>query len=151
MAALKTLRIASGEAGDKLVVAGRFLETARTALAESDYDAAILTAVRAGMSAAEALTVAVKGERWIDPDPEGVIDLLVDVRRCGAWRATAKGATQAVKQAERIVEWANAVALGAGSTFRTLKPALKQQKRRSRQPRTAASPTASSANVVAGR
>lgn len=112
MAAVKTLRIASGAAGDRLAVAGRFLETARTALAESDYDAAMLTAVRAGMSAAEALTVAVKGERWIDPDPEGVVDLLVDVRRSGAWRATAKGAAQGVKQAEQIVEWANAMVLG---------------------------------------
>ena len=113
MTAVKTLRIASGEAGDRLVVAGRFLEAARTALAESDYDAAMLTAVRAGMSAAEALTVAFKGERWIDPDPEGVVDLLVDVRRSGAWRATAKGAAQGVKQAEQIVEWANAMVLGS--------------------------------------
>ena len=71
----------------------------------------MLTAVQAGMRAADACTVAVKGQRSIDPDRERVVDLLVDVRECHAWRATARDASNGVEQAQRIVECATAVVL----------------------------------------
>ena len=118
MAAVKTLRVSSGGPWAQLATARRFLETARAALAELDYGAAVLTAVQAGMRAADAVTVAVKGQRSIDPDRERVVDLLVDVRQCHAWRATARDASHGVEQAERIVECATAVVLrfeGPGS------------------------------------
>ncbi len=111
MAAVKTLRVPSGGPWAQLATARRFLETARAALAELDYGAAMLTAVQAGMRAADAVTVAVKGQRSMDPDRERVVDLLVEVGECHAWRATAKDASHGVEQAEQIVECATEVVL----------------------------------------
>jgi HEPN domain-containing protein len=112
--------------------AEQFLEECRTAAEAGRHDAAMLTAVHAVISAADAVTVALGGRRSADPNHQRAADLLeqiaqdspelrVRVRqfrellaRKGAVeyesrRATAREARDALKRAERFVDWAREI------------------------------------------
>jgi HEPN domain-containing protein len=109
--------------------AEEFLDQARIALAASRFDAAMLNAIHAAISAADAVTVALGQRRSSDPDHQRAVDLLEEVagRSQGirhrvrqmrmllarknaveyeARRATRKEASDAVERASRILLWA---------------------------------------------
>jgi hypothetical protein len=64
----KTVAAGRAEAAHHLAKAGQFLEVARAAVEGGRYDAGMLNAIHAGISAADAVTVALVGERSADPD-----------------------------------------------------------------------------------
>lgn len=113
-----------------LAKAKEFLEEAKSALAESRDDAAMLNAVHAAISAADAATAALAGVRSADPDHHRSADLLEEsvgatkggkapvqqLRRLiaaknatkySSRRATAAEAKEQVTRAERFVRWAS--------------------------------------------
>ena len=81
--ARKSVAASRAEARLYLEKADQFLEEARSAITSSRYDAGMLTAIHAAISAADAVTVALAGRRSADPDHQ-----------------------RAVERAVRIVEWA---------------------------------------------
>lgn len=123
--------MAAGRAEARLYLekARQFAEEARLARERSHHDAAMLDAIHAAISAADAVTVALAGRRSADPDHQRAADLLeqvapsseevrATVRQVRALlrskntveyesrRATAREAADAVRRAERIVDWA---------------------------------------------
>ena len=96
------------------------------------HDAAMLDAIHAAISAADAVTVALAGQRSADPDHGRAADLLDEVGgrssevraharqlrqllgrknavEYESRRATAREAADAVKRADRLVAWASGV------------------------------------------
>lgn len=125
----KVVEASRAEAKLYLAKALEFLEEARAALSESRRDAAILNAVHAAISAADAATAASAGVRSANPDHQRTADLLEEVTgrstrpavHIGQFRkllskknlveylsrrATATEAKEEVIRAERFVAWA---------------------------------------------
>lgn len=125
----KTVSVARGESRLYLAKAEQFATEARTAFDASRHDAAMLNAIHAAISAADAVTAALAGLRCADPDHQRAVDLLEEVagkseeiktrvrqmRRLLARkniveyesrRATVKETREAVERAARIVDWA---------------------------------------------
>ena len=113
-----------------LAKAQQFCAEAKSASMNSRHDAAMLNAVHAAISAADAICVALGGRRSSDADHQRAADLLqeiggrssdiaIQVRRLRellakknvveyeSRQATAKEATSAVQKAERFVAWAD--------------------------------------------
>jgi HEPN domain-containing protein len=125
----KTASVSRAESSLYLAKAQQFVTEARTALEASRNDAALLNAIHAAISASDAVTVALSGQRSKDPDHQRAIDLLEEsagkseeiksrVRQMRqllarknmveyeSRRATTKEARDAVERATRIVDWA---------------------------------------------
>jgi hypothetical protein len=117
------------EASLYLAKAEQFVEASQGALEAHRYDAGMLNAIHAAISAADGVAVALSGRRSTDPDHQRAVDLLEEVGRgsesIGARvkqlrgllskknrveyesrRATAREAAEAVERAVRIVVWA---------------------------------------------
>ena len=125
----KTVAASRTEASLYLGKAEQFAEESQQALDDSRHDAAILNAIHAAISAADAVAVAFAGRRSVDPDHQRAVDFLEEVGRGSesisarvkqlrallskkneveyeSRRATAREAADAVARAARIVEWA---------------------------------------------
>jgi HEPN domain-containing protein len=125
----KTAPAARTEGKLYLAKAEEFLREARIAAQASRHDAAMLNAIHAAISAADAVTTVLAGHRSADPDHQRTVDLLEEVAGPSAEirnrarqmntllakknvveyesrRATAKEAGDAVESASRIVVWA---------------------------------------------
>ena len=125
----KTVDVARKGAPLYLAKADQFLAEAADATQASRHDAAMLNAIHAAISAADAVSVALSGRRSADPDHGRAADLLEQVagssgeirtrvRQLRALlarknaveyesrRATAKEGADAVARAARIVAWA---------------------------------------------
>jgi HEPN domain-containing protein len=76
MAGGKTAPARRGEARLYLGKAKQFLEQARLALDAERFDAALVNAIHAAISGADAVTVALVGRRSTDPDHQRSADLL---------------------------------------------------------------------------
>ncbi len=125
----KTTEVPRREAHSYSAKAREFSNAGETALAEGLYDAALLNAVHAGISAADAVCVALAGRRSADPDHRRAIELLEQVAgrspdavakikqlrlllakknvvEYESRRTTAKEARESTARAERLVSWA---------------------------------------------
>jgi HEPN domain-containing protein len=125
----KVSRVERTEARPYLSKAQQFVAEARSGIQAGRADAALLCAIHAAISAADAVTVALAGQRSADPNHLAAADLLRSVgqgtegieSRAGqlvallqkknlveyqARVATMQEADDAVKRAERLVEWA---------------------------------------------
>lgn len=131
MARGKTAQVRRAEASLFVDKAAQFLDQARAGLEANRNDAALLDAIHAAISAADAVTVALAGVRSSDPDHQRAADLLQEVaggqegRERGrqlrallarknaveyeSRKAIAKEARDGVERAGRIVEWASDV------------------------------------------
>jgi HEPN domain-containing protein len=128
----KTASVSRGEAKLYLGKAEQFVQEARSALASSRYDAAMLNAIHAAITAAGAATAALSGRRSADPDHQRAVDLLEEVAgqskdikararqmrtllarknvvEYESRRATAKEATDSVDRAARLVDWSREI------------------------------------------
>lgn len=125
----KRIDVERRQAGAFLAKADEFVEAARSSLEAGRRDATVLAAIHAAISATDAVTCALAGTRSTDPDHSRAADLLEEVGSKGqianharqlrqllasknaveyeSRRATAREATDAVKRAERFVEWAH--------------------------------------------
>lgn len=126
----KTVKTPRSEARLYLAKAQQFCAEATTAIMCSRYDAAMLNAVHAAISAADAVCVTLGGRRSADSDHQRAADLLQEiggkstdvstqVRRLRelltkknaveyeSRLASAKEATGAVQRAERFFAWAS--------------------------------------------
>jgi len=115
-----------------LAKAGQFLESGGNAAMSGLHDAAMLNAVHAAISAADAVTAALVGIRSADPDHQRVADLLEQVagesteirnhvrqlrdllarKNAVAYESRmtrVREATDGLRRAERLVEWAGQV------------------------------------------
>ncbi len=124
----KSVTMARNEASLYLAKAKQLVEEANLALDGARYDAAMLNSIHAGISAAEAVTVALAGRRSTDPDHQRVADLLGEVGRSSgsigervkqlrallgkknrvdyeSRRASTAEAKDAVARADRLVKW----------------------------------------------
>lgn len=131
MAEPKAHRVERSKARTYLGKADEFLAAAKTALADEQNDAALLLAIHAGISACDAVTVALGGLRSTDPDHLRAADLLETVARLSDEvkdrsdqlrsllklknlveyedrRVSAKEADTGTRRAERFVGWATA-------------------------------------------
>jgi hypothetical protein len=125
----KTVSVSRAESGLYLAKSEQFAAEARAALDAARHDAAMLNAIHAAISAADAVTAALFGLRSADPDHERAVDLLEETAAGSeeikararqmrqllakknmveyeARRATAKEARDAAERASRIVAWA---------------------------------------------
>lgn len=125
----KTVPASRGEAKLYQGKAEQFLADARAAIKEARHDAAMLNAIHAAISAADAVTTALSGRRSSDPDHQRAVDLLEEaaagseeiktrarqmrqllakknVVEYESRRATAREAAEAVDRAGRLVGWA---------------------------------------------
>ena len=132
MARTKRVRSDRAEAPAYLAKATEFLDEARAAQVAERWDAAMLTAIHAGINAVDASTIALSGQRSTDPDHLRAVDLLEEtaptsqevktqaaqLRRLLSQKNTVEyesrrsrrgEATEAVKRAERLVAWATKV------------------------------------------
>jgi hypothetical protein len=132
MARSKRIAVPRGQARSYLEKARQFVDAARDAADRSLHDAAMLDAIHAAISATDAVTVALAGRRSADPDHGRAADLLDEVGAGSSEvsarvrqfrsllgkkniveyesrRATAREAADAVKRAERLVDWAAGV------------------------------------------
>lgn len=132
MAEPKAHHVEKSKARTYLGKADEFLTAARTALASEQSDAALLLAIHAGISACDAVTVALGGLRSTDPDHLRAADLLETVARLSDEvkdradqlrgllklknlveyedrRVSPKEADTGTKRAERFVGWATTV------------------------------------------
>jgi HEPN domain-containing protein len=126
----KTVKTQRSEARLYLAKAQQFCAEAIAAMENSRNDAAMLNAVHAAISAADAVCIALGGRRSSDPDHQRAADLLREIGGNSAGmssqgrrlrellskknaveyesrRATAREATGAVQRAERFVTWAS--------------------------------------------
>src|SRR5947209_20509636 len=83
----KTVVTSRAEASVHLGKAEQFVEQARSALEGSRNDAAMLNAIHAAISAADAVAVALSGRRSAEPDHRRAVDLLEE----GGARSDRKG------------------------------------------------------------
>jgi HEPN domain-containing protein len=125
----KTVQVRRGEAQLYLDKAVQFIEQARSGLDSGRNDAALLDAIHAAISGADAATVALAGVRSADPDHQQAADLLGEVAASApegrervrqlrtllarknaveyeSRKASAKEARDSVERAGRIVGWA---------------------------------------------
>lgn len=123
----KVVEVARRQAPTYLAKSQQFLEQARVSAAGGAHDAAMLGAVHAAISAADAVCVAIAGLRSADSEHQRATDLLQEVvgpsakSHIGqfrmlvakkniveyeARRVSAREADEAVKRAERFVAWA---------------------------------------------
>lgn len=132
MAEFQVVKVPRTQARDHLAKAQQFAAAARSALDLEQRDAALLNAVHAAITAADAATVVLAGERSADADHLRAADLLEHVARAAdeartkagqlralikkknvveyeARRATVKEARDAVERAGRIVEWVQTI------------------------------------------
>jgi HEPN domain-containing protein len=128
----KTVPTSRAEAPLYLSKAEQFAAEARAALEGSRFDAALLNAVHATITACDAVTVGLAGVRSADPDHQRAVDLLKEIVPPGgsagshvrqarlllakknlveyeSRRATGREAAEAVARAERILEWSREV------------------------------------------
>ena len=128
----KIIKVPRGEARLYLAKAKQFSEEAAAAITGSRNDAAMLNAVHAAISAADAVSVALGGRRSADSDHQRATDLLQEVGAKSAGmsdalrqlrmvlakknaveyesrRASAKEAADVVERAARLVSWASQV------------------------------------------
>lgn len=128
----KTVAMPRSEASLFLAKAKQFCAEAVTAMNGSRNDAAMLNAVHAAISAADAVCVALGGRRSADPDHQRAADLLLEIGgrskdisskvkqlrillakknvvEYESRRASTKEASEAVKRAKRLLEWADTV------------------------------------------
>lgn len=126
----KTVEMPRSEARLYLAKAKQFSAEATTAMKGSRNDAAMLNAVHAAISATDAVCVALAGRRSADPDHQRAADLLQEIGgkstdvtdsvkqvrmllakknvvEYESRQASAKEASEAVKRADRFVEWAS--------------------------------------------
>ena len=119
-------------ASSYMAKAGQFLKTAERAAAEAEHDAAMLNAIHAAISAADAVTIALAAVRSTDPDHQRAADLLQEVAGASgeirgqvgrlrrllssknlveyeARRVKAAESLEALKRASRFVAWARDV------------------------------------------
>ena len=131
MASPKTHGIEKAKARSYLAKANEFLAASRTAAADGQADAALLMAVHSGISACDAVTIALAGVRSADPDHLPAADLLETIaaradevrERANQLRsllkmknlveyednrASAAQAQDGTKRASRLAEWAAA-------------------------------------------
>lgn len=122
----KVVEVARREGKAYLRKAREFLDLAELALERQRYDAAMLTSIHAGISAADALTSALAGIRSADPNHQKAADLVEEVvgksfsSQLRSLRlligkkniveyqpgpATAKEAQDTLKRATRFVAW----------------------------------------------
>lgn len=136
MTPAKRASAARGSAPDYLAKSEEFLGAARRALEDDASDAAMLNAIHAGISAADAVCVALAGTRSTDPDHARAVDLLEEVGRGApefrdkakqlrqlvtkksvveyeARRARAAEARDSVRRAERLAMWARTQVVAA--------------------------------------
>jgi len=129
----KKVQASLAEAASHLAKARQFLQEAQIALAGERHDAAVLNAVHAAISAADAATITLARVRSGDPDHQRVVDLVESVAdRAGladtrtkqlrlliatkhtveyeSRRTTAREAGESVDRARRVVEWAGTIA-----------------------------------------
>lgn len=129
MASGKTTATRRSEARLCLSKAEQFFEQASLALDAERFDAALLNAIHAAISASDAVTVALAGRRSTDPDHQRSVDLLEETaastpeirERSRQLRtllarknaveyesrpASARDARDGVERAARIVDWA---------------------------------------------
>lgn len=135
----KTVEVARSEARLYLDKGIELCGLAEIASAGSRHDAAVLNAVHAVISAADAVCIGLAGRRSADPDHQRAIDLLVEDALGGARggsiptarmrrilakrniieytsrRARPSEAEQAVRDARRVVEWAGPVLAHTGT------------------------------------
>lgn len=128
----KRVPIPRAQARTYLDKARQFALNARDALDGARFDAALLDAVHAGISAGDAVTVVLGGERSTDPDHMRLADLIEEHAGTGedsrahakplrllvnkknlveyeARRATQADAREGVERADRLVSWAGRV------------------------------------------
>jgi hypothetical protein len=128
----KTLQTSRSEARLYLAKAQQFSAEATAAINNSRNDAAMLNAVHAAISAADAVCVALSGRRSADPDHQRAADLLQEIGgkskgiaghvrqlrmliakknvvEYESRQASVKEATEAVQRAERLVSWAGQI------------------------------------------
>jgi HEPN domain-containing protein len=128
----KRVTVARSEAPSFLAKAEQFLQEASEAVGGSRADAAMLNAIHAAVSAADAVATALVGQRSADPDHTRAADLLEElaggssevraharqfrtllarknVVEYESRRATAGEAKDAVARATRLVDWAGGV------------------------------------------
>ena len=129
MASPKAHRVDRAKARIYLGKAAEFLAAAKAAHAAQQSDAALLLAIHAGISACDAVTVALGAVRSTDPDHLKAVDLLETAARRSQEvreranqlrsllklknlveyedrRVSAKEADAGTKRAERLVSWA---------------------------------------------
>lgn len=125
----KTVAASRADARLYLGKAEQFIDEAKLAAEASRHDAAMLNAIHAAISAADAVTIVLAGRRSSDPDHQRAVDLLIEVGRGSesinaharqlstllsrkhqaeyeSRRARAVEAFDAVSRARRIVDWA---------------------------------------------
>lgn len=127
----KRARVERTQARSHLEKAEEFFAAADSSLGLGRHDAAMLDAIHAAISAADAVTVALAGVRSTDPDHARAVDLLQEVGPSGdvasharqlrqliarknaveyeARRSRTHEASDAVKRAGRHVDWARTV------------------------------------------
>jgi len=136
MAKGKRLTVERTAARSYLDKADEFLAAAKMALDSGKRDAVMLNAIHAAIAAADSVTVALLGVRSTDPDHLRAADLLEEVGGGGtemkgharqlrqllskknvteyeSRRATTKEADEAIRRAQRLVEWAREVVRSA--------------------------------------
>jgi hypothetical protein len=79
MARAKRVRMARSQAKDYLEKAQEFLDEAKIAQVARRWDAAMLNSIHAAISASDAATIALSGQRSVDPDHMRAADLLEEV------------------------------------------------------------------------
>src|SRR5437763_4498783 len=99
----KTVRASRAEAGQHMAKAEQFLEVARLALHGQRHDACMLNAIHAAISAADAVTIALVGQRSSDPDHRRAVDLLEEA---GGSSEVVRGRA---RQLRALIEKKNAV------------------------------------------
>ena len=132
MAKGKTVQVRRGEARLYLDKAVQFIEQARSGLDADRNDAALLDAIYAAISCADAATIALAGVRSTDPDHQRAADLLEEVAATASEgrerarqlrallarkntveyesrKASVRDARDGVERAGRIVDWAKEV------------------------------------------
>ena len=132
MAKGKTAQVRRGEARLYLDKAVQFIEQARSGLDADRNDAALLDAIHAAISGADAATIALAGVRSTDPDHQRAADLLEEVAATASEgrerarqlrallarkntveyesrKASVRDARDGVERAGRIVDWAKEV------------------------------------------
>lgn len=132
MAKSKTVQVRRSEAQLYLDKAVQFIEQARSGLDSGRNDGALLDAIHAAMSGADAATVALAGVRSTDPDHQRAADLLEEVTASApegrervrqlrsllarknaveyeSRKASARDARDGVERSRRIVDWAKDV------------------------------------------
>lgn len=135
--ASKRVSVPRDEGRSHLEKAQQFLSSGFASAERAQYDAALLGAIHAGISAADAVSITLAGVRSTDPDHSRAVDLLSEIAggskevagharqlrqllgkkntvEYESRRATAAESADALKRADRLVEWASEILASAG-------------------------------------